>query len=181
VTVDGVDAPLYFVSATQINFLIPYATTAGLRTLQVKTASAPVNGSVRVISSGPGIFVKDSTTANPPKGAILNQDGIENTSSNVARRGQVIQIYATGPGALGSTVQDGAGAPRDPLVTTKSTPQVFIGGIQAEVQFTGLAPDLAGVWQINAFIPDKTFITGRVPVVVYMDGVDSNEVTIFVQ
>ena len=66
-------------------------------------------------------------------------------------------------------------------MNTKSTPQVFIGGVEATVQFSGLAPDLAGVWQINAFVPDKPFVTGRVPVVVYMDGVDSNEVTIFVQ
>src|SRR5262249_46132680 len=144
------------------------------KTIQVKTPSTTVTGSVRVISSGPGLFVKDTTTQKPPKGAILNQDGIENTSSNVARRGQVIQIYATGPGAFDAAVQDGAPAPRTPLVNTKSTPQVFIGGVEAQVQFSGLAPDLAGVWQVNAFIPDKPFITGRVPVVVYMNGVDSN-------
>src|SRR5262249_38466150 len=84
VTVDGVDAPVYFVSANQVNFLIPYATATGLRSIQIKSGSGTVNGSVRVISSGPGIFVKDATTAKPPKGAILNQDGSENTSSNLA-------------------------------------------------------------------------------------------------
>ena len=97
VTVDGVDAPIYFVSSGQINFLIPYAVSTGLSPIQVKTATATVNGTVRVIGSGPGIFVKDATTVTPPKGAILNQDNSENTSSNLARRGQVVQIYATGP------------------------------------------------------------------------------------
>src|SRR6185503_1696616 len=37
VTVEGVDAPVYFVSAAQINFLIPYQTASGLRTVQVTT------------------------------------------------------------------------------------------------------------------------------------------------
>src|SRR5262249_18430186 len=114
------------------------------------------------------------------KGAILNQDGSENTSSNLVRRGQVISIYATGPGALSQTVQDGAAVPSNPLVTTQSTPQVFIGGVEAQVQFSGLAPTFAGLWQINAFVPDRAFISGRVPVQLFMNGVDSNEVTIFV-
>jgi len=178
VTVDGTDAAVYFVSAGQINFLIPYATVPGVRTIQVKTPSATVNGSVRVITSGPGLFVKDTATR---KGAILNEDSTENTSSNMARRGQVIQIYGTGPGALSAAIADGALAPSTPpLVTTKSTPQVLIGGVEATVQFTGMAPGLVGVWQVNVFIPDKAFISGRVPVFLSMDGVDSNEVTIFV-
>jgi uncharacterized protein (TIGR03437 family) len=92
-----------------------------------------------------------------------------------------VQIYATGPGAFRNAVTDGAGAPSNPLNQTVSTPQVFIGGIPADVQFTGLAPTLPAVWQINAKVPTQSFITGRVPVVVFMDGVNSNEVTIFVQ
>jgi uncharacterized protein (TIGR03437 family) len=180
VSVDGTEAPVYFVSAGQINFLIPGSVAPGIRPVEVKTAGATVTGSVRVISSGPGLFVKDATTQLPPKGAILNQDSTENTSSNLARRGQVIQIYGTGPGALDGTIADGAPAPSSPLVRTKSRPQVFIGGVEAQVDFSGMAPQLAGVWQINAFIPDRPFISGRVPVIVFMDGVDSNEVTIFV-
>src|SRR5262245_55099937 len=44
VTVDGVDAPVYFVSATQINFLVPYQTQPGLKPVVVKTAGATLNG-----------------------------------------------------------------------------------------------------------------------------------------
>jgi uncharacterized protein (TIGR03437 family) len=180
VSIDGVNAPVYYVSSTQIVFVIPAQATTGLKNVQVRTGSATVTGSVRLISSAPGLFIKDSTQQRPPKGAVLNQNGTENTSSNLARRGEVIQIYATGPGAFLQPVQDGATAPRDPLTRTRSTPQVFIGGVAATVQFSGLAPDLVGVWQINAFIPERPFLSGRVPVQVFMDGVDSNEVTIFV-
>lgn len=185
VTVDGAEAPVQFVSQGQINFIVPGAISPGLKSIQVRTSSGTVSGSMRVISSSPGIIIKDSTTQVPPKGAILNQDSTENTPSNPVRRGQVIQIFAIGPGALDGTIPDGAPAPRSPLVRTKSTPQVYIGGVEAKVDFSGMAPDYVGLWQINAFIPDQftsgqPFMTGRVTVRVYMDGVDSNEVTVFV-
>ena len=83
-------------------------------------------------------------------------------------------------GALTTPVDDGALAPSDPLATTTSTPQVFIGGVEAAVQYSGLAPQLVGVWQVNAVIPDESFLSGHVPVIVFIDGVDSNEVGIFV-
>jgi uncharacterized protein (TIGR03437 family) len=138
-----------------------------------------LNGTVRIISSAPGIFIKDSAT--PPKGAVRNQDASENTQSAPAHRGDVISIYGTGPGAFVQTVTDGAAAPSTPLTTTKSTPQVFIDGVETTVQFSGLNPGNAALWQVNATIPNNTFITGRVPLRIFVDGVDSNEVTIFVQ
>src|SRR5262249_54517169 len=71
VSIDGVDAPVYFVSSGQINFLVPNGVTPGLKDVQVRTGAGNVNGTVRVISTGPGLFVKDTTTQRPPKGAIL--------------------------------------------------------------------------------------------------------------
>ncbi len=178
-TVGGVAAPIYFVSASQINFIVPAAVTAGLQPLQIKAGSNTYDSTLRVLSTAPGLFFQDAAT--PPKGAVLNQNYSLNTSSAVALRGEVVQIYATGPGAFRSPVTDGGAAPGNPLTQTQSTPQVFIGGVQADVSYSGLAPGFAALWQINVKVPNQTFITGRVPVVVYMDGVSSNEVTIFVQ
>ncbi len=179
VTIDGVDAPLYDVRSTQITFLIPYSAAAGIRPVTVTLPSGTVSGSVRVMSAAPGIFIKDAQT--PPRAAVRNQDGVtENSSSSPAKRGEVVSIYATGPGTLSRQPADGA-APGSPLATTRSTPQVFIAGVESQVQFSGLNPDAPGLWQINVFIPDQSFITGRVPVRVFIDGVDSNEVALFVQ
>jgi len=178
VTIDAVEAPVYFISATQINFLVPFKTATGVRPIRIVTPGATFNGNVRIISTAPGIFPKDG--ANPPKGAILNQDFVENTQNTPERRGRAIQIFATGPGALTADTVDGAAAPSTPLAATRSTPQVFIAGVQAQVQFSGMAPGLAGVWQVNAVVPDLPFVRGRVPVQIFMDGVDSNEVGVFV-
>jgi uncharacterized protein (TIGR03437 family) len=180
VTVAGADAALYDVRSSQLTFLIPYATSPGLQPVVITTPSGTINGTVRVMSAAPGLFTKDALT--PPKGAVRNQDGVtENSASAAARRGDIVSIYATGPGALSTLPADGAAPGASPLIMTKSTPQVFIGGVEAQVQFSGLNPDAPGLWQINAYVPNQGFLTGRVPVRVFMDGVDSNEVYIFVQ
>lgn len=179
ILVDGAEVPVYYVSSTQINFLTPAAATPGIKTLRVVTPSGNHDGTIRLISAAPGLFVKDA--ANPPKGAILNQDLSENTETNRIARGQTIVIYGTGPGKFDRAVTDGAAVPSDPLTRTTSTPQVFIAGVEAQVSFSGLAPGYPALWQINAAVPDQAFITGRVPVFVAVDGVESNQVTIFVQ
>ena len=179
VTVDGVDAPLYDVRPSQLTFLIPYATAPGLRPVQVTLPSGTVSGSVRVMTTSPGIFQKDAQS--PPKGAIANQDATENSASAPAKRGEVIVIYATGPGALTTQVEDGAAPGASPLAATKSIPQVFIGGVEAQVQFSGLNPSAPGLWQINAVVPSQPFLSGKLALRVFMDGVDSNEVAVFVQ
>jgi uncharacterized protein (TIGR03437 family) len=179
VSVAGLPAPVYYVSTTQINFIVPAAAPAGLQPIQVRTAASTFDGTIRLLSAAPGLFTQDAAT--PPKGAVLNQNFSLNTATNVALRGDIVQIYGSGPGAYNDPVSDGARAPSAPLNYTRSTPQVFIGGVPAEVQFSGLAPTLPAVWQVNAKVPTQPFITGRVPVVIFVDGVNSNEVTIFVQ
>jgi uncharacterized protein (TIGR03437 family) len=179
VTVDGVEAPLYDVRASQITFLIPNATQPGARQVQIATGAGVQNATVRVFSAAPGLFTKDALT--PPRGAVRNQDGLtENAESSPARRGEIVSIYGAGPGPLNRAVEDGAAPGATPLARTVSVPEVYIGGVLAEVQFSGLNPDAPGLWQINAVVPNLPFVKGRVPVVAFMNGVDSNEVTIFV-
>lgn len=179
VTVASIAAPVYFVSSSQINVIVPAAAPAGLQPIQVKTGDATFDGTIRILTAAPGLFTQDAAT--PPKGAALNQNFSLNSATSVALRGDIVQIYGSGPGAFNNPVTDGAGAPSTTLNTTKSTPQVFVSGVPAEVQFSGLAPGFAALWQLNVKIPTQAFITGRVPVVVYVDGVNSNEVTVFVQ
>lgn len=181
VLVDGRESPIYYVdpARNQVNFLIPSGVQPGIRTVRIQSGGGEQSGSLRVMHAAPGIFVIDQSVT-PGRGAILNQNGSINSESNRARRGEVIQIYANGPGALSAPIADGAASPASPLVTTVSTPQVYIAGVPAVVQFSGMAPNFAGLWQVNAFVPEQSFISGRVPLKIFMDGVDSNEVSFFV-
>jgi uncharacterized protein (TIGR03437 family) len=57
---------------------------------------------------------------------------------------------------------------------------VFISVDEAEVTFSGLSPQFPGLWQVNAAVPDRPYISGQVPVVVTIDGVPSNQVSFWV-
>jgi uncharacterized protein (TIGR03437 family) len=143
VTVDGVDAAVYDVRSTQITFLIPYATQPGTRPVQIVTGGGTQNGTIRVIPSSPGLFTKD--TQNPPHGAVRNQDGVtENSTTARARRGDIISIYRTGPGALDSAAQDGAAPGANPLIRSKSTAGTE-GQRRGEEHGGGGSADLAAV------------------------------------
>lgn len=95
---DGIPAPLSYVRNDQINAIVPYA-VAGKTTTAVVVETGGVRSnafSVPVAASAPGIFTASSTGSG--QGAILNEDGTYNSSTNPARFGSVIVLYATGAG-----------------------------------------------------------------------------------
>jgi uncharacterized protein (TIGR03437 family) len=58
---------------------------------------------------------------------------------------------------------------------------VTVGGVPAVVQFSGLAPTLLGVYQVNVRIPSNAPTGSTVPVVLKIGGATSNTVTIAIE
>jgi len=58
---------------------------------------------------------------------------------------------------------------------------VTIGGLAAPVTFAGLAPGLAGVYQVNAQVPAGVAANDAVPVVITQGNLQSNTATIAVR
>lgn len=181
VSINNADAPLIFVSRTQINVQLPASLPPGRYDVRVTTAQNESNGALRVMAAAPGVFPLPGGE-NPPRGAILNQDGVTvNSTTTPAARGSVITVYCTGASAFERPVPADQVNPGE-INRTVSAPQVFISGVEAEVLFSGRAPGLvSGAWQINVRIPDRAFVRGQVTMQVFIDGVDSNEVSVFVQ
>jgi uncharacterized protein (TIGR03437 family) len=103
--------------------------------------------------------------------------------------GDGIQIYVTGLGRatpngnpVGNQLRTGDVAPASgsPLYRTVETPRVTIGGIDATVLFSGIAPGFAGLYQINVTIPPGVASGDDVPVVITIGGV-SDTATIAVR
>jgi uncharacterized protein (TIGR03437 family) len=61
-------------------------------------------------------------------------------------------IFCTGLGPVAPAIVDGRSA-IDGVRTTLTAPRVMIGGSSAEVTFSGLSPQFAGINQINAIVP----------------------------
>ena len=168
VLVNGAAVPLLFASPQQVNVQLPSATIAGSYAVEVRVAGErAARGPVSVLTYAPGLF------------AALNQDGRPNTALAPARRGEVLQIFATGQGPVAQDVPDGSLAPAAPLINSV-LPSVAVAGRLAQVQFSGLAPNMVGVWQINIVIPADTPVGTSIPVVAAL-GLVSNVITVAIQ
>ncbi|MEJ7607483.1 MAG: hypothetical protein WKF37_14760 [Bryobacteraceae bacterium] len=96
-----------------------------------------------------------------------------------ARRGETIQIYATGCGVVAPAIQDGV--PPTALSSATAQIKVYVSVDEAPVSFAGVHPQFPGVCQINATVPNMPYITGQVPVYFTANGAASNSVTIWVE
>lgn len=178
VLVDGQPAPIYFVSPMQINFLMPNdAPTSGLVEAQVlrpSTLQILAASQVQMGVASPAFFTI------PPVGtgqiAALNQDYSVNSPTNPAKVGEVVMLFGTGAGHIPGAPPDGEMA--SGLTPTPVLPRVFVNSRFIEgadnIPYSGLAPGLVGVWQINIKIPD--FVPpGNIVIIILMNDVPSGD------
>lgn len=155
VKINGKDAFIQYVSATQINVLAPADTTTGTVTVTV-TNSVGTSNSVTTTSSAflPGLSVASNyvRAVRYPDGAIVNGTGAAEsgyTVSAAVRQGDIVALYGTGFGPTSSNVATGVvftGA-----YQTSNPVTITIGGISAEVLWAGLVGP--GLYQINVRVP----------------------------
>jgi uncharacterized protein (TIGR03437 family) len=145
VSVNSVNAPLVYVSPTQINFQIPWETQPGL--------AVPVTVTWNGVTSAPEI-VTIASTASPS--FFLSEyvngtawvtgapaDGCATYSSECAvKAGSTYQLWVNGLGPKTAALQDGVPAPMVPLQVPggPDSCQLTIGGQTAKVWYCGVAP-----------------------------------------
>ena len=169
---DGVPAPLLYVSADQVNAIVPYA-IGGRSSTQIileNQGQSALPASVPVVAASPALFTADSSGQG--QAAAANQDGSLNAANNPAQKGSIMTFYATGEGQTNPPGVDGKPA-SSPLPAPVLGAQLLIGGVAAGIQYVGAAPgEVAGVLQINARIPMNIPI-GRQPVLLRIGEFDS--------
>jgi uncharacterized protein (TIGR03437 family) len=174
VTFNGIPAPLFFVSPGQINAQVPFTLSAGATTVQVTQSG--MSSAAQITEMGvfsPGIFLLNQAGA----GAIFDAVTFRIiTGTSPALPGEVIAIYATGLGPVSPAAVSGAGA-SDPSTTT--TPTVTIGGIPCPILYSGLAPTLVSIYQINVAVP-AGLSSGNQVVQIGISGALSNKATMAV-
>ena len=180
-------APLTFVSAGQINAVVPYE-VAGLTSVKVQIQYSGQTSDafdLQLESTSPAIFTANGSGLGP--GAILNHDGVTVNGPNKPEpRGGYVVVFATGEGQ--TTPPGVSGKVTNVATTTPLTPAplaavgVVINGQSANIVYAGEAPGLiSGVLQLNVQIP-LTISPGNVPLQVVIGGKASQDgVTVTVQ
>jgi uncharacterized protein (TIGR03437 family) len=166
VLVNGVAAPLYYVSSGLVNIQIPYETAVGNATVTINNNGAVTTQSVAITATAPGIFMDQNRLLVPV---------------NSATRGQLVSLYVTGTGAVSPAVATGAAPAASTALSALPDPTapiaVTVGGVPATVQFQGVPWGLVGVTQINIFVPTAVGL-GAQQVVITVGGVASSPVTL---
>lgn len=188
VMVGGVAAPVLSVSPGQINFQVPPLPASGSVGVQVVTGCGTANQvtsnavTLPVESATPEFFYFTHATngqnaiaaVDATTGAYVGTAGLlPGTSFAPAKRGDIVTLYATGLGPTSPSYAAGA-LPTSASSITGAI-QVSIGGATlpaADVQYAGVSPSYAGLYQINLQLP-TTLATGNQPVQVTVNGIAS--------
>ena len=162
VTVNGSKAYVEYVSATQLNVLLPVGLPTGqaqLQTFNSGLASASVT--VQINDVAPAFFMQNDgvhVAATHADGTLIGPTSI--AGATPAAPGETIVMYGNGFGVTNPP------APEGMLITTPlnlaALPTITIGGTASEVTFGGLT--YAGLFQINVTVPASA-ASGDLPVV----------------
>jgi uncharacterized protein (TIGR03437 family) len=173
-------APLLYVSSTEVDYEIPDTVALGPATV-TSTASdgTTKSGPINIVPYAPGLFAvnsaglsasfADCVAANGTQTTILTSQVVNGALVAVplnlsACQQTVLELWTTG--------LDEADA---------SMVQATIGGTDATVLYAGPQGVYPGVDQVNVIIPQSLAGAGNVPIVVSAGGVTSNTVNVTIQ
>jgi uncharacterized protein (TIGR03437 family) len=187
-TIGGANVPLFFISPGQINFQVPYFNTSAVTAtnLTITEGTLTTTITVTVTPFAPGLYTTNSQGTGQAAAIVAGTSAIAAPSgafpgSRPAQKGEFVSLYCTGLGAVSHRPALGAPSLSNPLATTAATPAVTVGGVNASVSFSGLAPGYVGLYQVNIQVPASAPSGDAVPVILSIGGVTANTVTLAVQ
>jgi uncharacterized protein (TIGR03437 family) len=152
VLVGNYPANLYYVSPTQINFLVPpnllplpvtvYVAIDGLHGPVIQLALAP---------AAPGLFQLDAQNA-----VTTLADGSLITPSSPAHPGDIVVLYASGLGVTVPPAIYGQLSNAAAKLAPGANLQILLDGVAVDssaIGYAGAAPGYAGLYQINMTLP----------------------------
>jgi uncharacterized protein (TIGR03437 family) len=192
---NGYRAGLLYASPSQANIQIPWELAGQSQaTLTITRNGLSQTVTIPVAAYAPGLFAMNQSGTGQAA-AIVSTGEIAAPAgafpgSRPIHPGEYLELFGTGLGPLDRMdLGDADITPPPayyytnggPLRNTTTTPLVTVGGVPATVQFSGFAPYMIGVYQVNISIPANAPAGNAVPIVLNIGGVSSNTVTVAIQ
>ncbi|MFN0121618.1 MAG: hypothetical protein ACKV2V_14085 [Blastocatellia bacterium] len=179
-------APLFFVSPTQINALIPAETAPGAAFFDIIGDDGEISRApTRIARVAPGLFAANGDARGPAAALVLRVGpGGAQTYEAATRYDATQNRYVNAPIQMGAAAEEpylllfGTGL-RNRL--SLSGMQLNAGGRPMEILYAGEAPGFAGVDQINARLDRSLIGRGELVMTLLVDGRPANTVTISVR
>jgi uncharacterized protein (TIGR03437 family) len=169
-TVNGVSAPLDYISPGQFNIQVPYETGVGTAVLGVNNNGKVASFLFPVVAAEPGLWPH-----------FLNVAGQVTTT---AKPGDTLVTFMTGEGDVTPPLADGAtpgsGTAAKDLPQPRLPVSVTVGDLPAKVVFVGIPNGVAGVTQINFTVPANAPVGVPTRVVVTVGSASSAPVSLMV-
>jgi uncharacterized protein (TIGR03437 family) len=154
VYVGGVSAPLYYVSPTEISFLVPTDLRPGdvdFFTMHDSLAGPRVK--ITLVDAAPELY-----PWGPGMIASTHADGTAITRASPAHPGEVVVLYATGMGRTYPELQTGVIELTAVQISLLSELTVTVAGVALDnrsIQYAGITPGTPGLYQLNLVLPKQ--------------------------
>jgi uncharacterized protein (TIGR03437 family) len=170
VFVDHYPADLYYVSPGQINFLVPPNMTAQAVVVQVTIDGlAGPAITLTLARAAPGLFQLDLQNA-----VATETDGSVLTPASPAKPGDIVLLYATGLGQVTPPAIYGQLPTAAAPLVAGANLSILLDGVAVDsgaIQYAGVAPGFAGLYQINLKLPSTTGLNPEIRL--QLDGASS--------
>jgi uncharacterized protein (TIGR03437 family) len=178
--VNGVShaAPVFYASTTQINFLIPPGTAAGVATVTITSSGSPLIAQVEIVSTAPGLFTENTSGLAAAYAIRVDTQG-----------NQSFEAVFTSSNGVVTPTPISLGAPSDQVYLilfgtgfdSSGNTSVTVGGQSAPIVFADPQGSTPGLDQVNILLPHALAGSGTVPVVFTACGIAANTVHVVIQ
>jgi uncharacterized protein (TIGR03437 family) len=154
VYVAGVSAPLYYVSPTQISFLVPTELRPGdVDFFSMHDSLAGPRVKITLVDAAPELY-----PWGPGMIASTHADGTAITKASPAHAGEMVVLYATGLGKTYPELQTGLIELTATQISLLSELTVTLAGVALDnrsIQYAGITPGTPGLYQLNLVLPKQ--------------------------
>jgi uncharacterized protein (TIGR03437 family) len=173
-------APLLYVSASQVNFLIPDSVALGPATVTVTSGTQTVaTGQITVTPLAPALFTLNTSNLAAAYAECISSGGTQTVEDPFQVVNGAIQAQPLNLNACAETILQLYATGLD--IATAADVQATIGNATATVQSAGPGGMWPGLDQVDVVIPLSPAGAGSVPVTITAGGLSSNTVNVTIQ